>query len=321
MNFIVGIFPMQLRDLIVNGLLIVVVILSVKSSLAQHTLFGDTSSVWSVYIPDTGWGPPKGQTSKYYIAGDSMINSKHYKIVHYTTDSVITSGLLYAFVREDSTGKMVYGLKPGAQQEKLLYDFSLEKGDTTTLYPLSFIDSPGKYSSFIASIKVLSIDSVLIGGIYRKRWEIGKRDIHTPALKEYWIEGIGSTRGILGGGAAGIRIVDGPYPSLMCYENNQGKLFQNPKYSGCYLLQTSLEERQQQEVVIYPNPVKSTLEIKTEKVGEQTIVLRDYTGKVLLQKIFNRQVTIDVNQYAKGVYFIQLVNDEKVVQLEKVVKM
>ncbi|HXP52451.1 MAG TPA: T9SS type A sorting domain-containing protein, partial [Bacteroidia bacterium] len=69
-------------------------------------------------------------------------------------------------------------------------------------------------------------------------------------------------------------------------------------------------------ISLYPNPAADKLNIEfnlQNPEGETTIKINDLLGKeVLTTSTFltsNKTITIDINTLAKGVYFIQVVND------------
>lgn len=77
-----------------------------------------------------------------------------------------------------------------------------------------------------------------------------------------------------------------------------------------------------EEVIrIFPNPVHSVLNIKWQH-EYQTIQLIDLLGKVMYQSPTNKEVlsaTIDVSNFTKGIYFVQLLNGNKKVTKKIVV--
>lgn len=84
---------------------------------------------------------------------------------------------------------------------------------------------------------------------------------------------------------------------------------------------TFIDEFEQRDVLIYPNPTKENIQLSFNNPIEE-IQLVDINGKILFQaqEIDQRQqMTIDMSQYKSGVYFLQL-NTDNGVSTEKVIK-
>jgi len=72
---------------------------------------------------------------------------------------------------------------------------------------------------------------------------------------------------------------------------------------------------------IYPNPVRNTLTVETlQSVGNSTLSIFNVNGQeVLIQKVVSAKTKLDISGFAKGVYTIRLVNNDKV-EVRKIVK-
>ena len=65
----------------------------------------------------------------------------------------------------------------------------------------------------------------------------------------------------------------------------------------------------EENVTVFPNPAsdKITIAIKDNSYQELAIRCYDVIGKVVFERnTFNKLIDIDVSQFSKGVYFIQL---------------
>lgn len=65
----------------------------------------------------------------------------------------------------------------------------------------------------------------------------------------------------------------------------------------------------EENITVFPNPAsdKITIAIKDNSYQELTIRCYDVIGKVVFERnTFNKMIDIDVSQFGKGVYFIQL---------------
>lgn len=68
---------------------------------------------------------------------------------------------------------------------------------------------------------------------------------------------------------------------------------------------TSIEEAYS-TITVYPNPATDYFVVEAQ--NQNTLVVRDLTGKEVLSAIVNGQATIDVRDLAPGYYFYQLIN-------------
>ncbi|MFT5911362.1 MAG: hypothetical protein ACI9XO_002892, partial [Paraglaciecola sp.] len=61
---------------------------------------------------------------------------------------------------------------------------------------------------------------------------------------------------------------------------------------------------------IYPNPASDMLTIKFPNFTLKTIRLMDVTGQIILEKSgqFQYETSLDLSQFSKGVYFLQMEN-------------
>ena len=71
---------------------------------------------------------------------------------------------------------------------------------------------------------------------------------------------------------------------------------------------------------IYPNPVKNTINIENSQLGESLLSVYNINGQKLLnQQIGSGKTQIDMSGFAKGVYTVKLLNNNKV-EIRKIVK-
>jgi hypothetical protein len=72
---------------------------------------------------------------------------------------------------------------------------------------------------------------------------------------------------------------------------------------------------------IYPNPVRNTLTVETlQSIGNSSLSVFDVSGQeVLIQQVVSAKTQLDMSSFAKGVYTIRLLNNDKV-EVKKVIK-
>lgn len=204
--------------------------------------------------------------SHYRTDGDTVING--YEMSKIVTSSPgawggLQSGSDYiGALREDST--KVY-FKPWYQnEEELLFDFSLDIGDTAYVFGLGL--DPELNDDYIDAYVVVEVYYENIDGINRKV-------IKFPL--DHWIEGIGSVVGIFRGfgpyfsGVYGLQecvYVDGE----MIYHNDFGDL-------NCDALSTNETGL---NISVYPNPAIDHFTIEGIR-GNALLEIRDLQGRLI----------------------------------------
>lgn len=249
--------------------------------------------VTSNYPLDTSYS-----TFTYKFDGDTIIDSKEYLKLFYSQEEYPTDWYLVCCMREDSN-KRVWG-DWGFAEEILMYDFSVEAGDTiiSGLDPVPYV---------IDSIGIETIDQV-----ERKKYWISYA--LNPYYSETWIEGIGSSKGICWALSSGW--VGGWY-RLLCMHEDQNLVYQNPNYQSCYLI-TDVEEIEDLRFRIYPNPTSKLIMIEnTANVKIESISLINLQGQIIKQ-FDNTKRYLDVSEIIAGIYFI-LVKTETQLQSEKLI--
>ena len=83
--------------------------------------------------------------------------------------------------------------------------------------------------------------------------------------------------------------------------------------SECIVFNTlGFDSFSDEEVQVYPNPVKSNVFIDTTINTEMTLHLYDISGKLVLSVESNsRTTTLQLKNFPSGVYFLNVTTDEK----------
>ena len=74
------------------------------------------------------------------------------------------------------------------------------------------------------------------------------------------------------------------------------------------------------EFSIMPNPFNDYINIETRNSVEIELRIYDVSGRNMLNRKFTGRVTLDMQSLSKGVYYMELISDEKRT-LERIVKM
>lgn len=76
-------------------------------------------------------------------------------------------------------------------------------------------------------------------------------------------------------------------------------------------------------IKMYPNPTSETLTINliSNTSSLNNITIYDFTGKIVESKVVNSSIiNVDVNNYSAGIYFVEVVNDNKILKSKFVKK-
>lgn len=241
------------------------------------------------------------------IEKDSLINDTVYSIFNHAYEK-------YA-LREDSNKVFFRLLRPDLSTEfgtteHLLYDFGLELNDSIRLYQLW---------DFLSGYfwKVKSIDSVLVGQKYKKRFLLMVNEsAHYPAEGvQYWIEDIGSTSGPLY--FTGISYFETNI-DLFCYRVNGELLYSTEVSDGrCDYLDADPGYPINKDVLFYNNSLN---QVKINLPLRESCLLSVY--RINGQKVFNKE--IPCNSYVKlmpintGIYIFEVAAGN-LIQREKVI--
>lgn len=227
------------------------------------------------------------QTVTYKLTGDTVLNSITYKKIYESWEEFPSSWALWSFLREDDQHK-VWERRKDSDKEWLLYDFSLDAGDTVQV---------GEYPEIL---QIDSITTVTINGIERmKLW------LSTPLNPEYhetWIEGIGSDKGIIWSGSV---LMVGGYYQFLCLSNNGNLIYMDPEYTSCYIV-TDVYEMLNEEIRLFPNPAANTLKIKNSgKARAHSISLYNMSG-LQIKSFPPGSTELDVSGLPHGIYFLKI---------------
>lgn len=301
-----------------------------QSQTTVYHPFPDSDAIWNMSFM-AGNCPPV-QAKDYYsliISGDTVIGAQTYHKLNlhgvqivsassYTIDPCKNTVPAYkGAIRQDINNKKVYIVPPSANSEQLLYDFTMQVSDTLKGYLAS------THSSSQPDI-VSSIDSVLVGNSYRKRWKIN------PYYSIDFIEGIGSTYGLVERSPA--NMMDWKTIGLACFKQNDITLYINTNLtSTCNLITTSVNsiEKNSTAIKISPNPFSTQTTLSVGIPSEQTEELfKDATLTVYnsfgqqvkqLTNISGQTIVLPREHLASGLYFIRLTQNNKIFSADKLV--
>ncbi|KAF0199068.1 MAG: hypothetical protein FD166_693 [Bacteroidetes bacterium] len=278
-------------------------VIAAKSQKSVYYPFPDSNACWNIDMSQGmcflgGWSDEKYSIT---ISGDTAINGQTYHklftpFVKFTNNSGYCTqqnfqGYKGAF-RQDIPDKKVYFIPPALTAEQLLYDFSMNPGDTVKGYLQQAWD---------ATDIVQEVDSVLVGDSYRKRWLIN------PCYNIHLIEGVGSTYGLLQPSPG--CMTDMAYYEINCFSLDGVSLY--PETSPECLLITSISgQKPDIEVVnIYPNPSNGSFNVGVLRPdGIDEVRVTDMVGNLVFQKQIRDQEYFSISGLDRGTYILTIVD-------------
>lgn len=250
--------------------------------------FPEGNATWNyIYFQQFMSMPPNDYelvNYSYTFSGDTLINNLTYhKLITPFPNAYVVGYGYRGAIRQDIVEKKVFFIPPTEISERVLYDFTMQVGDTVKGVPY-----------YSPRDTVQSIDSVLIGNIFRKRWLIHDN--------YYIIEGIGSTCELLG--IVPVAYTDGPEYNLSCYSENNKTLYPDSQ-TNCELINSlKFLETNSTEIKVYPNSQKGSFTIEFVDANILEIKLIDMLGKVIFQRPTNNMKTIIIERLQSGLYVL-----------------
>jgi hypothetical protein len=250
-------------------------------------------------------------TEVYFYEGDTVADGYTYLRLWSTPDEAFlnsTNRTLKGYVR--SLGDTVFLLNLGTGMQEILYDFSLQIGDSALF---TFDDIIGNIYLIVEQI-----DTLIIDGEQRRRLFFSEPPpMGFFFVNEVWIEGIGSLHGPLFPVNARLFDDQGVYlQDLACYFSSDEILWSHPDYNQCYLEHLNVpigiaESETQLANRIYPNPVTDRLYIDCDrsKPTKEEIILRDALGRladITVVEVSEQSIAIDLSLIPSGIYTVQM---------------
>ena len=283
---------------------------------SQGIPFPEYDAFWKEQL--IGFGGVSNRLSG--ICKDTTINGVDYKQVKSYWLEIGTDSILAPDMNQDifirSEGQKVF-VKYNTDAEFLLYDFSLEIGDTIVVdiwnFPQQMVVENVQYDNIAGSLRKV---------IYFEQ--------QPGAPTESWTEGIGSSYGLLNRGSFAI---DAEH-RLLCFRHMDQSVnftliecFFPDAPDDCHFLTGTKDEIENEfNLNIYPNPASELINISAENLNADhlKIELYSYLGNKINidQKNGGGFFTINISQLNSGIYFIKILNkNNRMVAVHKFIKL
>lgn len=325
-------------------LLLSLILLSFYSKAqTYYKTIGSNKTQWDIFFAMYGVSQAEKTSSplapnvnygRYVAVNDTIIAAKNYKKYYYGANTS-TVNTHIGYLREDTVAKKVYYLDKTSLIEDLIFDFSLNVGDSIYLNLVPTMNPLPK-----GYYKVKSIQNTTIKAGIRKEFKLKHTTISSSDTLRF-IESVGSIihplylyKNYFGFGAF-IGYPSCPFPydlGLACKWTNNMKEFQSCTYAlalsnGCFFKLDSCnywnncgginELSAIKKVTLSPNPAQNHCVVTLDATQESKITadLNDisvrkiksfFVGKLIQGE---NEIRLETESLESGLYFISLTGD------------
>ena len=275
---------------------LVLLVAAITVNAQNYTPFPSSNAIWTQR-------EGQGDTTPIYMCygittEDTTLNIVTYHKLFRSADTLFQPSECVGGLREDSMKRIFYR-DFASGQEHMLYDFSVQPGDTVD-------HNPGSAGL------VDFIDSVDVSGVYHKR--INFKSFGGNAwIYGSWIEGIGNAS--LGGllNSAFLQPTCDCAQNMLCFKQNNAWAYHNPVFASTNCVNDALAVKNiapaKTSVTIYPNPVTGSSTLRIDGLASQGMVnIYNLTGALMHSYVVsnNSSITINRSEYPSGIYYYRL---------------
>ena len=257
--------------------------------------FGVKAQQWYV-MGEYIWSPPhpQGTYEELHVQGEDVeINGMEYHTIYNNTQGI----LLGAYRNEEN---QVYYCKwngSAYNEEVLFYDYDLEEGD--------YFNENDPHPMMVTEISTI-IDN---NGVERRKFEF--EFIGLDEEREFWIEGVGSSKGFVNSGNY-TPTSDGAIFHLLCYHVDNNVVYVNPAYNACDVDDID-ESSIKNSISVYPNPTKDVVKVlNNSNLNISKIEIIDLLGRTVASA--KNSDEINVSNLPEGQYFVKLHGEKTIVK-------
>lgn len=243
------------------------------------------------------WSPPHPQgtfTEVHYQAEDVTISGMEYHTIY-----IQGQGVLLGAYRND--GNQVYYRKWNGSSydgEVLLYDYDLDEGD--------FFNEEDVHMMQVTEVTMITDEN------HVTRKKITFSFMGLPDETEFWIEGVGSSKGFVNS-CNYTPTEDGAIFHLLCYHVSDDVIYVNPEYNECDMPYAVEDNQLNNDISIYPNPAADIFKIlNSNNLDIYSVEIIDLVGRTVM--ITDNTDSIDISAIPEGQYFVKIYGDNTIVR-------
>jgi len=260
----------------------------------------DSNAKWiNVHKTFTGnpANEPKWQVQYCVFGEDTVLNGKNYF-------KIDTCNGGYKGAMRNDNGKVFFFPKDSTK-EFLLYDFTLNEGDTAKDV---YIEVLAKYPQLHdVYVDAGGVDSVMIDGVYRKR-------IAVQTANEFglptWIEGIGNSQGLFWepwGNISAYAL------ELYCMSANNLTIYPDAGFGPCEsFIGISEELKEDIDIQILPNPANTYFTIKADFSIQEMFIIDTRGIRIFALENLSQNPVIPCDTFPIGVYLIVIRTENQI---------
>lgn len=287
---------------------------------------------WSVFVRIfDNYNDPIYTTTHYRPLGDTIIENKVFTKLYSSigrTFDLASAQYVGAYINELS---YVFFIDKGDFVPRLLYDFNAPIGWISTTLNCDPNSDKCIFYQLVSKDTVIYDDQVKRIR-YNFELRIKQDGVLFTRASYSWIEGLGSTLGILPDpyiysfSPVGYPVI---VKDLLCFKQNDTLIYTHPDlYKGkCFvdILDDVKTIDAPSAINIYPNPAFDKLFIQHDlnvSKSAASILLMDVMGRVVLKRTLDASlVQLDVSTISPGIYFVQIRSKEgRVSVCKKIIK-
>jgi hypothetical protein len=240
--------------------------------------------------------------SSYWIKfqGDTTINNVRYKKILQADDALHSDWYVNGYIREDTVAQKVYLFNNYTESDQLLYDFSLEKGDSILIWD---------------GVTFVKIDTVLYEPFGDSKNTL-KQICFNKGCTHKWIKGIGSSRGVLNG-LNTIKTV-GAYYYLLCYYKNENMVYSNPEFNDCFITTATRELPVSSDLIRAFQRTKGKLTVELNKAKSGKLYLYNTMGQLYKTEIITERLNT-ISLPGNGIFIYRFKSEDGKIQTGKIV--
>lgn len=251
-------------------------------------------------------------SSTYYTDGDTIVEGKSYKILdgyHFSSRTFL--------LREDVQSKQIHMaiVNPDRVDEFLMYDFSLEVGDSIDLVnPVSPFPLIAGYYQVDSIVSHPLEDAQNYRYFYLSPTASNTQTNETPI----WIESVGSLSLINGPGATPDFNGGG---QLSCYfKDGESRYYNSDSIQSCQQEHFLAVSDLTNELFfnIYPNPAAQNITVSTSQNGNFFIEIVDLSGKLEQRTRLKNNQDLEL-RLEPGIYIVKLLDESHYLASQKLI--
>jgi hypothetical protein len=294
-----------------------------SAQTSHYFPFPDSNAVWKTNWYEYGDGclVEPCWYLQYQIVNDTILNGKQYQIISkayigfnescscYNNIGVERN---YLYMRNDTiTRKVFYYNFPDS--DGILYDFSLKPGD--------YLPNNSDISQTIDSIKVTTIDSILINNSYRKSFNLNVTFTQGGTDTVSIIEGIGSTGGLLEEIPPYYVFQEEVGKILNCVQVDSQIIYNAFNSSSCEVSTGIMKTPPKVNLKIFPNPVEMGGNISIQGILENySLTISNVLGQIVFSTPMNNSQSIALpGSIISGVYICRILTQDNLLMTKKIV--